>query len=218
MVSIAGVDDAGRGPVIGPLIVAGVLFRHHQIPALRSLGVRDSKLLTPNQRQRVAVVIRQRAVKHAYVELSPAEIDQVVFGGKKLHKLNLLEARAMAEVIRRLVPDVAYVDASDVSEERFGRQIKDMLHFDVKIVSEHGADAKYPIVSAASIIAKVQRDEAIAHLREEYGDFGSGYSHDPKTRRFLLEWIKRDELLPDFVRKSWKTVKLIREEAEQSHL
>ncbi|MFQ6077504.1 MAG: ribonuclease HII [Candidatus Bathyarchaeia archaeon] len=218
MTLVAGVDDAGRGPVIGPLIIAGVLFHDHEIPRMKSLGVKDSKLLRPNERLRLDEKIKEIAVRYTYVEVTPDEIDRVVLRGKKLNRLNFLEAKAMAEAIKDLSPEIAYVDASDVVEERFGRQIREMLPFEVRIVSEHKADAKYMVVSAASIIAKVRRDQVIARLREEYGDFGSGYSHDPRTRRFLLNWIQRHGGLPDFVRKSWKTIKRLREEATQTRL
>jgi ribonuclease HII len=176
------------------------------------LGIRDSKTLTPQKRLRLSDVIKRLAVKHAILNLTPSEIDKVVLKGKRLHKLNWLEAEAMAQIVMTLKPEVVYVDASDVDEARFGRQIKEMVSFQVEIVSEHHADVKYTIVSAASIIAKVHRDQAIALLRERYGDLGSGYSSDPKTIRFLSDWILKKGTLPDFVRKSWKTVKRIMNE------
>lgn len=206
---IAGVDDAGRGPVIGPLVIAGILIRDDQIPSLRSLGVKDSKLLTPAQRQKLDKEIKEIAVKYAYVDLSPAEIDKVVMARVKLRRLNLLEAQAMARVISELKPDLAYVDASDILEERFGKQIKELLPFNVTIISEHNADVKYPVVSAASILAKVRRDQFIAKLKETYGDFGSGYPHDEKTIQFLSDRIHRYGSFPDFVRKSWKTIRAL---------
>ncbi len=116
----------------------------------------------------------------------------------------------MAEVIAALKPDIAYVDASDVLEERFKQHILENLPFEVQIVSEHKADAKYPIVSAASIIAKVERDKAIRELRKKHGDLGSGYITDPKTRVFLEQWIKKFGTYPEFVRKSWKPAKRIK--------
>jgi len=226
---ICGVDDAGRkwgqshfpiGPVIGPLVIAGVLIRDDQVAALKALGVKDSKLLSPQRREKLAEEIAKFAVQCEIVELSPAEIDKIVLTGKKFHKLNLLEAKAMADVIKRLKPEIAYVDASDVMAERFGSQIKEMLPFPVTIISEHKADVTYPVVSAASIIAKVRRDKIIAQLHEKYGDFGSGYITDSKTVAFLIDWIKRYGSYPDFVRKSWKPAKRMREKAEgtQTHL
>jgi ribonuclease HII len=215
---IAGIDDAGRGPVIGPLVIAGILIQDHQVPVLDAIGARDSKALTPRRRSSLAKQIQKIAVKYKIVELSPREIDEVVLNGRRLRRLNWLEAQAMAEVIQGLHPDVAYVDASDVREKRFGEHIHGMLSFDVEIVSEHHADAKYPVVSAASIIAKTHRDEVIAGLRKICGDFGSGYSSDPKTRQFLRDWFRDhgDQELPDFVRRSWKTIGKIKKEVEQT--
>lgn len=218
MTLIAGIDDAGRGPVIGPLVIAGVLFYNYQISILRDLGIRDSKLLSKSRRMRLALKIKELAVNYIIVECSPAEIDEVVLKGKKLRKLNWLEAKKMAEVIQKLAPDVAYIDASDILEKRFGRQISDMLSRNVKIISEHHADSKYPIVSAASILAKTHRDEVLLELRKTYGDFGSGYSSDPKTRKFLLDWIRKGKKLPNIVRKSWKTIGKLKANAQNNVL
>jgi ribonuclease HII len=97
------------------------------------------------------------------------------------------------------------VDASDVLPARFGRDISKNLATKCMIVSRHKADRRYPIVSAASIVAKIHRDREVELLRREHGDFGSGYPSDPVTRAFFTERIKRGEPLPDYVRKSWKT-------------
>lgn len=211
---VAGVDDAGRGPIIGPLVIAGVLVEERDLPTLKSLGVKDSKLLSPRRREQLAVEIKKIALKWHVVKLAPAEIDDVVENGKKLHKLNRMEAHAMAEVIVALKPEVAFVDASDVLEERFGEHIAEKLPFKIKIVSEHKADRKYVVVSAASIIAKVERDKAVAEIAEKYGDIGSGYVTDPKTVEFLEKWVKKYDSYPDFVRKSWKPAKKMREDAK----
>ncbi|MEM2092979.1 MAG: ribonuclease HII [Candidatus Bathyarchaeia archaeon] len=204
---VAGVDDAGRGSLIGPLVIAGVLIEEGEIPKLVKLGVKDSKLLSPATREKLAVQIKQIALKHVVVKLSPQEIDRVVESRKKLHKLNWLEAQAMAKVIELLKPSVAYVDASDVVEERFKEQILELLPFRVEIISEHKADRKYPIVSAASIIAKVERDREISELKAKYGDFGCGYPSDPKTIEFMRRYLQTFGEYPDFVRKSWKPAK-----------
>lgn len=213
---IAGVDDAGRGSIIGPLAIAGVLLNEEDLPKLAVLGVRDSKLLSPRRREQLAEEIKSLALRWHVVMLSPVEIDRVVNAGRKFHKLNRLEAQTMANVIGILRPNVAYVDASDVLADRFKQYIAEELPFKVQIVSEHKADAKYPIVSAASIIAKVERDRAISALQEKYGDLGSGYPADPKTLKFLKNWIKRFETYPDFVRKSWKPAKRLKKEARKN--
>jgi ribonuclease HII len=204
---VAGVDDAGRGSVIGPLVIAGVLMREEELPKLVELKVRDSKLLSAYRREVLAVEIKRIAQKFSVIKILPKEIDMVVEKGRRLHRLNRLEAQKMAEIIEMLKPDIAYVDASDVLEERFKQHILECLSFKPKIVSEHKADRKYPIVSAASIIAKVERDKAIAELAGKYGDLGCGYPTDPKTLDFLRRWLERFGDYPDFVRKSWKPAK-----------
>jgi len=207
---IGGVDDAGRGAVLGPLVIAGVLVDQKYLDNFVGLGVKDSKLLSPRRRRCLATEILKIVKSHHIVRLSPAEIDQVVESGGKLHRLNRLEAHAMAEVIRSLKPDVVYVDASDVLPDRFRQHIAEEVPFRIQIISEHKADKTYPIVSAASIIAKVERDEAVAELRKRYGDLGSGYIADPKTVSFLEKWMKEYGSYPEFVRKSWKPAKKIK--------
>lgn len=204
---VAGVDDAGRGCVIGPLVIAGVVMKEEDLPKLVRLGVRDSKLLSPHRREVLAAEIRGIAEKYAVVKLTPGEIDAIVLAGRKLHKLNWLEAQAMARVLETLKPDKAYVDASDVVEKRFEKDILDCLTFKLDVVSEHKADRNYPIVSAASIIAKVERDKEIAELAEAYGNFGSGYPSDPRTIRFLERCLEKSCDYPEFVRRSWKPAK-----------
>jgi ribonuclease HII len=219
--SVAGVDDAGRGPIIGPLIIAGVLMDEDEVPALVSMGVKDSKLLTPESRSALAVRINEIATKVSYDALSPAEIDEVVLKGKRLQRLNLLEARSMGKVIADLKPAAVWVDASDVKPERYARQILDSLPAGLRrtvLISEHKADRRYPIVSAASIMAKVRRDAAISALWEEYGNFGSGYVTDPETIKFLKEWRKSHDSYPPIVRKSWRTLKEIESEIGQTRL
>ena len=209
---VAGVDEAGRGCVIGPLVIAGVLAKEEILPVLTKLGVKDSKLLSPQKRESLAVEIRRLTDKHIIVKLSPLEIDRVVESGRKLHKLNRLEAENMARIIDALNPEEAYVDAADVLEERFKHHIQERMKSNARIVSKHKADKIYPVVSAASIIAKVERDREIALLTAQYGDFGSGYLTDPKTMIFLKQWLDKHGDYPDCVRKSWKPAKKAKNE------
>ena len=211
---IAGVDDAGRGSILGPLVIAGILVKEEDLQKLVNLGVKDSKLLSPKKREELAEEIKKIAVKCYVLKLSPSEIDKVVNSGRKLHRLNRLEAKAMAKVIEELKPDMVYVDASDVVPERFKQHIQECLPFKVKIISEHKADQKYPIVSAASVIAKVERDKAIEEIKREYGEVGCGYPTDPKTIKFLEECLKKFGEYPHFVRKSWKPAKRLKSDAK----
>jgi ribonuclease HII len=209
---VAGVDEAGRGCVIGPLVIAGFLMKEENLPLLAQLGVKDSKLLSPKKREALAAEIARLAEKHLIVKLAPKEIDRAVESKRKLHKLNRLEAQTMAQVINALKPDIAYVDAADVVEDRFKHHIQEDLTVKVKIISRHKADRIYPVVSAASIIAKVERDKEIAALKGMYGDLGSGYLTDQKTMRFLKQWLQTHTEYPDCVRKSWKPAKRAKNE------
>lgn len=204
---VAGVDEAGRGCIIGPLVVAGVAVSDEKLCDVAALGVKDSKLLTSKKRD----VLFQEIIKIVHdfkiVKVPPHEIDKAVNCQIPLHKLNRLEAKTMAQVIEYLSPKEVYVDAADILEKRFATHISEYLTVKPKIISRHKADQLYPIVSAASIIAKVERDKEIELLKKEFGDLGSGYLHDKKTQTFIVEWLKTHEDYPSFVRKSWKPAK-----------
>ncbi len=137
--------------------------------------------------------------------IQPAEIDQYVRLGKKYRKLNYLEAIYMAKVVDSLDADRVIVDAADTNAGRFGRDIAGLAVKKCEIVSEHHADRNHVVVSAASIVAKVERDRAVKRLHRKYGDFGSGYPHDVRTKKFLLAWFELKGFMPDFARKSWKS-------------
>ncbi|MFW9831882.1 MAG: ribonuclease HII [Candidatus Thorarchaeota archaeon] len=204
---IAGVDEAGRGPVIGPLVIVGIVIEDSQEDALIEWGVRDSKQLTPRRREVLNNQILQLVRQVEVLEISASEIDTQ----RRLKRsLNILEAQWMATVLNKLNWDIAYVDASDVNAERYGHYITSNLKRPKKIISEHKADSHYPVVAAASILAKVRRDHQIQELHKKFGDFGSGYPNDPKTRRFLAQWIKSHDKLPEIVRQTWETARNIR--------
>ncbi|MCW4018234.1 MAG: ribonuclease HII [Candidatus Bathyarchaeota archaeon] len=204
---VAGIDEAGRGCVIGPLVVAGLAVQEENLATFAAFGVKDSKLLTHKKREALVPEILRLAHKHVVVKVQPLEIDRAVESQRKHYKLNRLEAQTMAQIVTELEPDVAYVDAADVVAKRFGEHVLEASVFKTRIVSEHKADRSYPVVSAASIIAKVERDKAVAALRAEFGDFGTGYLTDPKTGRFLKQWLKENSDFPECVRKSWKPAK-----------
>jgi len=199
---VCGVDDAGRGSVLGPLVIAGIVIKQTKINQLKKQGIRDSKKLTPLARERLYKKIINIVDDYYVTRISPKIIDKSVFN----HSLNHLEARYMAKVISKLSPSIAFVDSCDVNPRRFGKEIS-KLTFRSKIKSYHHADSKFVVVSAASILAKVSRDRAITKLKKKY-NIGSGYPSDPKTKAFVKKSIKRNESLT-FIRKSWKPVQIL---------
>lgn len=209
---VAGVDEAGRGCVIGPLVVAGVAVKSENLSILAELGVKDSKLLTPKKRELLYPEIINLSESHHIIKIAPSQIDKVVYSARRLHRLNRLEAQTMAQVIQALKPDQVFVDAADVLEDRFKRHIRECLTIKTRITSKHKADLDYPVVSAASIIAKVERDREIANLKVQYGDFGSGYLTDDRTVEFLKRLLIEFGDYPSCVRQSWKTAKRAKSE------
>jgi ribonuclease HII len=200
---LCGVDEAGRGPVIGPMVVAGVLVDEDS--ELRRIGVRDSKKLSPGRREVLAMEIKSVA-KYDMVIASAEDIDAL----RQSFTLNVIESRMFATVIERLGGKTAYVDAADTNEEEFQRLVSSELKSDVKVTAKHEADSIYPVVSAASIIAKTKRDAMIEDIKKEIGqDLGSGYPSDKKTIEFIKRWVREHGDLPPHTRRSWKTVRNI---------
>lgn len=208
---ICGVDESGRGPVIGPLIVAGVTFEDDS--ELKKLGVRDSKKLTPKKRQVLSKKIKEIAVNYDILVIPASSIDDM----RKVMTLNEIEVYAFSKIIDKLKPEFCYVDAADVNEKRFGKNILSNLSFKPTIVSKHRADDIYPIVGAASILAKTVRDENVKKLSKNLQKklnlpLGSGYPADPVTKQFLRTWFETYRELPPHIRHSWKTTqKLVKD-------
>lgn len=204
-----GVDEAGKGPVFGPMVVAAVSCDVSTLPT----GIQDSKQLSPSHRRGLATTLRDRDdIDIATRHISAAEIDL------REKNMNALTVEAFADVIDQLATNglAGTVDASDSNTERFKRQITDRLETDVVLTSKHGADESDPIVGAASIIAKVERDAAIKELADRYGDIGSGYPSDPTTRDYLTEYVAEHGCPPPFARHSWATCQNALEEAKNA--
>ena len=200
---ICGVDDAGRGSMIGPMVIAGISIEKKNIPKLRKLGVRDSKKLSPKKRELLYKEIIKLVDDYHVIRIPPRTIDKYVFE----HNLNHLEAKKMAEVISNLNPDISYVDSCDVNAARFGREISD-LSKKSKVKSYHYADSRFVVVSAASIIAKVSRDRSIMRLNKTT-NLGSGYPSDKKSVNYVKKIVSSKKSLPTSIRKSWKPVQKI---------
>ena len=199
-----GIDEAGRGPVIGSMFVAGVL----NYDGLEEIGVKDSKRLSPSKREDLAKIIEDATEVHV-VEMTANEIDM----GRQERTLNEIMVELFSDLINHFQPDRAFVDAADVKPERFAANLRSSYKGigEPEIISEWKADDRYAVVSAASIVAKVHRDRSIKVLKEEIGaEIGSGYPADRKTIQFLKELLKGKDIddIPPYVRRSWKTVHL----------
>lgn len=205
---ISGIDEAGKGPVIGPMCIAGILLEGVKTDGLSRIGVKDSKQLTAKKREVLARELKGIAEKYFILEVSPSQIDEL----RKIITMNEIMVVCYTKVLEELRPDHVFVDAADVIADRFGENIRKRYSGEIVITSEHNADEKYPIVSAASILAKVQRDLLVRHLEDEVGmEIGSGYPSDSKTIQFLENWVKDNNSLPSFARHSWETSKRILE-------
>ena len=198
---VAGLDEAGRGPVLGPMAVAIVATDDEE--ALRKLGVRDSKRLSPRRRAELAAAIRQ-SCECAVELIEPETIDRFVAEGG----LNRLEERAFARLIAQLAPTVAFVDSPELDGEKVSARISGRLPpgLECQVIAITKADQKIPAASAASILAKEAREEAMARLREKLGECGSGYPSDETTITFLKEYRREHNEWPPGTRKSWKTL------------
>jgi ribonuclease HII len=206
MTKLLGIDDAGRGPVIGPMTLAGIIINQEEESKIKALNAKDSKLLTPTQRRAIAEKLKPKFTHHI-VTSSPKQIDDST-------NLNYLEAIKTAEIINYLTKDSkektkTIVDCPSVNIEAWSKDVQDLLENPKNIIlsCEHKADANHPIVGAASILAKEKREEEIYKLKIKHKiDFGSGYPADPKTKKFIQENFDNKEY-SSIIRFSWNTIK-----------
>ena len=209
-------DEAGRGSIIGPLVVAGIAVRESKLAKLKLMGVRDSKTLTPKARAKLFGEIIKVVDSICVRKVQPGEVD----GNVMFHGLNRLEAKVMAGVIDSIGADEVYVDCCDVNPARYRDTISKQLTCEPKrIHSLHHADSLNVAVAAASIIAKITRDQEIQEIRNRYGpEIGSGYPSDATTMDFIKKWVARNGEAPEFARKSWKPLRIILEQSAQCTL
>lgn len=209
-----GVDEAGKGPVLGPMVAACVVTDPDVLPD----EIDDSKKLSERRRETFDQQLRaDSSVRIGVARISTDRIDDPDTD------MNTLTAAAHAEAISRVLSGdddglTGVVDGADTDADRFARRVNGRVSDTIEITAEHGADETYPLVGAASVIAKVERDRVVAALCEEYGDVGSGYPSDPTTRAFLSEYVSEHGRLPECARASWKTAKEALAAAEQSAL
>lgn len=211
---VIGVDDAGRGCLIGNMVLAGVLMHPDYQPELKEQGIKDSKLLSPKQREELVSKIKEKIIHHKIFMATPVEIDTGMGEGLNL---NQVEALAAASIINELVQELSIsqkqnlkiiLDCPSINTEGWKMQLLEYVKeksLASKILCEHKADFNHPVVSAASILAKVTRDAEIEKIKLELGkDFGSGYPSDPKTIEFLRNNVNNPSLKGIF-RESWST-------------
>jgi ribonuclease HII len=218
---ILGIDDAGRGPVIGPMILAGCLIDSKIENELKKLGVKDSKQLTQKRREFLEAKIKEMAETFEVTLAYPEEIDSK---NKEGINLNALEAIKMAEVINKINKGYGkikvIVDCPSVGIEKWKDFLKTKIDnlSNLEVVCEHKADVNYVAVSAASILAKCVREIEMGKLKEQYGqEIGSGYCSDPLTTKFLENHIQSHDNKGIF-RKSWSTWKAAASVSEQKRL
>ncbi len=205
MHKILGIDEAGRGPAIGPMVVAGFMIKEGKLAQLKNLELKSSKLHTAAQRANLAEPILGLAEECEIKTIQPPEIDTA--------NLNTLSARASADLIALLRPHRAILDAPARGRgiKKYRNTIRDLSRTHCKINAFNKADEIEPVVSAASIIAKYYRDAAVKALQQTYGDFGSGYAHDPKTKKFLKTYYQKYQNFPsELVRHKWSTIQKIK--------
>lgn len=210
---IAGIDEAGRGAVIGPMVIAGVVIDENDESKLVKIGVRDSKELSPAKREKLASEIEKIAKDIFILRIPACKIDSYRASGINLDRI---EAMKMAEIINIASADKVYVDSLN-NPPRFQKIISEHLHENNKeLVVKNFLDESIPVVSAASIIAKTERDKSIKEIKRKVNfDFGVGYSHDSRTIEFIDKLIRERKELPPFIRQSWVTTQVLKENSLQ---
>ncbi|MBS3054047.1 MAG: ribonuclease HII [Candidatus Aenigmarchaeota archaeon] len=208
---VLGIDEAGRGPVLGPMVMCGYLIEEEKLAQLRATGVKDSKVLSAEKRESLVPVLKALCSDYIILKIPCEEIDSC-------GNLNRLEIDKMRQMIKALKPGKIVVDCPETNTRKFAEKVMGGLLMDAEIICENYADANYAEVSAASVLAKSAREGEIAKLHKEYGYFGTGYTSDERTIAFLKDWLKRNKELPEMARKSWTTSKMLLAESRQAKL
>lgn len=204
-----GVDEAGRGPILGDLVIGLVVLDKKKEKILSEYGVRDSKELTPVRRKSLVKHIIDNSLIIATGYIPPLTVDK--------HRLNKLVASNMSHLINMVLTILdkvvtskcnveIYVDEVKGFEQVIKRSIGKYVNLDIVLKMEQGADKKYVVVSAASIIAKFYRDENLYSAKKLYGEFGSGYPTDKRTRDWIRDYYSTYREPPPIVRRSWNTL------------
>lgn len=202
---IIGVDEAGRGCIIGPMVICAAAINPLEEYKLKELGVKDSKKLSPNQRERLFPKVAHLC-KYVTVKITAEELNRLM----ARHNLNEIEAMKVASAMDTLSlhHPTAYIDSPDNVPAKFGKRIEKYMRTRAKLVCANKADDAYLIVGAASIIAKVTRDREIERIKKETGiDFNSGYTSDPMTQKYVHNRSAYPALEP-YLRTKWSTLRV----------
>ncbi len=203
--TVVGLDEAGRGAWIGPLVVGAVAVPRERLADIAGTGARDSKQLSPDRREEVYGRLEGVAELRS-AAATPPEVDRFVVDGR----LNELEATLFGRLAREFSPAEVRADACDTNAHRFGEAVRRHAGAGMVVVARHHADATEPLVGAASIVAKVRRDRAIRELSDRLGeDVGSGYPSDPTTVAFVRRSVRPGTPMPEWLRASWKTTRRV---------
>ena len=202
MTKVLGIDEAGRGPVIGPMVIAGIMINEEDEYLLEE--AKDSKLVLHKKRLQLDKKFKENdKIDYKIIVIEPEIIDAAVLSGEL--NLNWLEAHKQAEIINEMQPDKAIIDCPSINCEAYEKYLRELIeNKNIQLIVEHKADINYKVVSAASILAKVEREKQMNLIREKYGDCGPGYPSNQKTQDFVKNnWNK----YPTIFRKSWSTYK-----------
>ncbi len=216
-IMILGIDESGRGPVIGDMVIAGVLLptKESELELVKS-GVKDSKKLSKHKREDLFPLIQEISTKVITKVISASQVDE---WRKNKGSLNDMEAKFFSQVISEAPARRIFVDCSDVITGTFRERMERYKGGNIQgLVCRHFADDTFPVVSAASVVAKVVRDRRIFRLSRSFGEMGSGYCHDPRTLSFLQNWLDDNGSFPDFVRKTWYTARRLKDSRNQRKL
>ena len=206
-----GIDEAGRGPVIGPMVLAGVLAEEKEFVKFKNLNVKDSKLLTARRRETLFKEIKKIALGYYIIEIYPQEIDEKINQKINLNKIEALKAAEIINILIKKVPEArVIVDCPSPNRQVWHNYLSKHIHDSKKISlsCEHKADVNHLIVGAASILAKVTRDNAIDNIKKQHNiKCGSGYPSDPYCKIFLETPEAKELAKIGLIRKSWATWK-----------
>jgi ribonuclease HII len=205
---IGGIDEAGRGCIIGPMVIALTIINPMEEYKLKEIGVRDSKLLSKNKRKRLYFKIK-KICKIKKVKIPAQKINELM----QEKNLNEIEAYYCAKLLNSTNCKKVYIDSPDPEPTKFEKRIRKYLkNNNIEIIAQNKADDIYPIVGAASIIAKYTRDKEIEIIKKEVGDFNSGYTADPKTIEFLEKNLNEPKL-QKYIRKKWITLQKLKQKS-----